>query len=102
MKSFYRLDSAVGLRVLKRCGYRCKCGRSDSLCVHHIERRKPSDSDYNDESNLTVLCKACHMAYHRKAGHILTSGGRRGNNPPIKCSINGCGRWQHAKALCKK
>jgi hypothetical protein len=30
------------------------------------------------------------------------NGGRRGNIPPIVCSIDGCLSFQHARSLCKK
>ena len=71
--------------------------------MHHIERKSIDAPDYNDINNLTVLCRSCHMSLHRKAGHILTRGGRRGKGmSPIYCKENGCDRLQHAKGYCNK
>jgi len=108
--SFHRLKKDVGEAVLHKYKHQCaECGSTKQLCVHHVERMKPHDKRYNDIDNLTVLCRACHMAYHRKAGHIVPAGadgnpyGRRGKDvPPIQCRMEGCERWQHAQRLCKR
>ncbi len=110
MKSFHRLPKEVGMRVLIRENNKCtSCGSCKNLCIHHIERMKPDDDGYCDESNLTVLCRPCHMSYHRLSGHIVTSGnkhgnpnGRRGTSEIIFCKFDGCGRAQHAQKMCKK
>jgi hypothetical protein len=111
MRSFHRLKKEVGLRILDKYEWKCtECGSNKKLCVHHVERRDIKAIDYNDEKNLTVLCRKCHMSYHRKAGHVqpewnghVNIWGRRGKgNPPVKCRIKGCDNFQHAKRLCKK
>ena len=111
--TFHRLPKKIGENVLKKNNFTCsRCGVKERLCVHHIERVEISDPKYLDENNMTVLCRNCHMAYHREVGHIRTPGnpfggvfagqpvGRRGKNiPPIMCH---CGKPQHAKGLSKK
>jgi hypothetical protein len=108
MKTFYRLKKSVGISVLKKHNFMCsECGATSNLCVHHIQRMNPDDVEYNNESNLTVLCRSCHMSYHRKAGHIVSEGkgypnpwGRRGKGKPeVFCH---CGAKQHAKGFCRK
>lgn len=113
MKTFYRLKREIGVKVLEKAGWKCsECGGNKDLCVHHIERMEFDDKRYNDEKYLLVLCKKYHMSYHRKAGHVIppTPGYQRGNkwgrrgkdNPPVKCKIEGCGRFQYGRSLCKK
>lgn len=111
VKTFHRLKKNIGLLALENAGYKCQqCGSINDLCVHHVERMLPSDEDYNNLSNLTVVCRSCHMSLHRKAGHIISfkngNGnffGRRGKgNPPVKCKIQGCENMQHGRELCKK
>jgi len=111
--TFHRLPKEIGLNVLRKNKFMCsRCDSKERLCVHHILRVEISDEKYLDEDNLTVLCKSCHMAYHREAGHIRTPGnpnggvyagqpfGRRGKNTlPVICH---CGKPQHAKGLCGK
>jgi len=103
MFTFHRLNKEIGMRMLEKYKYTCQlCGNKKTLIVHHIERKAVGTIDYSDEKNLTVVCKSCHMSLHRKAGHILTRGGRRGNNPPILCKEQGCEKLQHGRGLCKK
>lgn len=110
MRTYHRLKKRTGDSVMDKFNNTCAiCGSINDLCVHHIIKMKPNDSRYNDIENLTVLCRGCHMSIHRKAKDIVQktkpSGnkfGRRGNRPPIKCSMDGCDNIQHAKALCKK
>ena len=118
MPYFHRLKKEIGLRVLDKYNWKCSvCGTSKSLCVHHAERMGRKDEKYNDIENLIVVGRSCHMSLHQKAGHITiyTGGrtswgkyagercGRRGkSNPPVKCKIEGCERWQHARGLRKK
>lgn len=110
MRSFHRIKKEVGLEVLKKYNNKCtKCNSNKNLCVHHIIPMKVDDKRYNDIDNLTVLCRSCHMKHHRIEGDITPppppSGnpyGRRGKKPPIKCSEQGCERYQHGRALCKK
>lgn len=111
MPSFHRINKKTGISVLEKFNYKCQiCGSAKNLCVHHIERMSPTDINYNDEQNLTVVCRSCHMRLHREAGHIVPSSspppgnpyGRRGKRPPIKCTEDGCDRLQHARGLCKK
>lgn len=88
--SFHRIKKEVGLATLDKFNYSCvACGSKKNLCVHHATKE-----------TLIVLCRPCHMSFHRRAGHILTKGGRRGNNPPIMCVK--CGKPQHAKQLCRE
>lgn len=102
--SFYRLEKEVGWATLKKFNYSCvECGSKEKLCVHHTDRSlKPSDKKYHHINNLIVLCRPCHMSYHRKAGHIVGNiWGRRGKgNLPVNCKIKGCNKLQHAKGLC--
>ena len=99
MKTFHRLKREIGLSVLKKFGYKCTmCGLKENLCVHHVDRVRVCNDKYNEEKNLTVLCRSCHMKFHRKAGHIITRGGRRGSIIRVLCH---CGKPQHAKGLCR-
>lgn len=102
------LPPEIRRRILN---WKCSnCGSKNKLCVHHIERMQQDEERYNDSENLTVLCKSCHMSYHRRAGHIqpewnghINIWGRRGKgNPPVKCKIEGCNILQHGRKLCKK
>ncbi len=105
MKTFHRLKKEVGLRILEKHNYKCsECGSDKGLCVHHIERTHVDSPEYNNEDNLTVLCRSCHMSYHRRAGHVVprTYTGRRGTREKIICSIEDCNNFQHGKGLCKK
>ena len=110
MRTFHRLRRDVGIAVLDKAGWVCgDCGSSSSLCVHHTERMDISDQNYNEATNLAVLCRKCHMAHHRKAGHIIPPAGkgnqwgRRGRgNPPVFCMVDGCDKMQHAKHLCNR
>ena len=109
MATFHRLKRNVGEQVLTKFNNRCvNCGSDENLCIHHKEKMKPTDVRYNDIDNLTILCRKCHMAHHRREGDIVALGivpnpnGRRGNNPPVICKIEGCNRSQHGKSLCKK
>jgi hypothetical protein len=108
MKTFHRLKKEVGLKALKKAEYKCEdCNKESNLCVHHIQRMNPDNPNYNELSNLKVLCRSCHMSFHRKAGHIISEGkgnpnpnGRRGKDvPEVFCH---CGKLQHGKGLCKK
>lgn len=60
------------LSILERDGYTCqKCGAKDqSLQVHHID----SDFNNNDSSNLTTLCKECHIHLPHKPPPISNTG----------------------------
>lgn len=56
--------------ILEKAKYRCsKCRRKFPtylLVVHHKDGRgRGSKVPNNEDSNLTVLCKACHLAVHR-------------------------------------
>ena len=107
MKNFHRVKKEIGIAILDRFGWKCtECDSASALCIHHINRVPVGDQNYNEIDNLTVLCRKCHMSYHRKAGHVVFTGqrcGRRGKgNPPVVCSAAGCDRMQHAKGLCNK
>lgn len=103
MASFHRLKKEVGYAVLEKYGHKCTaCGVGTDLCIHHKNRMKAGDPQYNDIENLTVLCRSCHMRHHRLERDIRTSGGRRGRNPPIKCKFGNCSNLQHGKGYCKK
>lgn len=66
--------------VLDRDGYTCQyCfGKSKDhrLHVHHIIFRKNGGSD--DESNLIVLCKTCHISLHEGKIILKKNGKRKG------------------------
>ena len=109
MVTFHRIKSEVGTAVLERDAYMCfHCGSRGNLCVHHREIVPEDSGSFNDLGNLVVVCRSCHMSLHRVAGDIIPSGnisywGRRGkDNPEVNCQIEGCGRKQHARALCNK
>ena len=53
--------------VLHRDGYHCvRCGSSESLVVHHIDRQGRGNTEpNNDLSNLETLCRSCHINEHR-------------------------------------
>lgn len=107
MSTFHRLRSDVGESALRLFGYTCQqCGGADDLCVHHKVAMKPNNPKYNDIGNLTVLCRSCHMSYHRRSGDIAVSvnfAGRRGKgSKPVTCSWHDCDLLQHARGLCKK
>lgn len=50
---------SIYLRDARRCQ---KCGRGDSLDIHHISA--VIDGGLNEEKNLTILCGACHQEWH--------------------------------------
>jgi 5-methylcytosine-specific restriction endonuclease McrA len=51
--------------VLKRDGYRCqKCGRTDSLHVHHIKLFREYPALRADITNGITLCQFCHINEH--------------------------------------
>ena len=114
MHKFHRLNKEIGELILKKYNYTCcKCGSINDVCVHHNIKMKPKDPNYNDETNLIVLCRSCHMSHHRKKGDIIPTnlfekgtinnpGGRRGNNPVVYCKVDGCNIKQHGKGLCHK
>ena len=111
MRTFHRLKKEIGNFVLSKHDYKCtECGSTEHLCVHHIIKMEPNNERYNDIDNLTVLCRSCHLSIHRKAKDVVPNiytpagnkFGRRGNVPPIRCSIENCDNMQHGKALCKK
>lgn len=73
MATFYRLNPEVGNRVLAKFNFTCqKCGINTDLVVHHLTKLPTNHPDYNNEENLTVWCRACHMSYHRTVGDIPT------------------------------
>ncbi|PYU18197.1 MAG: hypothetical protein DMG32_26490 [Acidobacteria bacterium] len=52
-------------KVLERDGWRCQiCGRTESLQVHHIQRRSLLGDDAAE--NLITLCARCHQEAHRQ------------------------------------
>ena len=52
--------------MFTRDGYRCtSCGRAGALEVHHVDPLHLGGSEY-DLGNLSTLCKACHIAVHRR------------------------------------
>ena len=55
--------SKVRLQVLDRDGWKCSCGKSARLEVHH---RVPLEhgGDFYELSNLESLCKSCHILRH--------------------------------------
>lgn len=51
--------------VLERDGHQCtKCAETKGLIVHHIDHSGSSEKPNNDMSNLTTLCRSCHMRHH--------------------------------------
>ena len=114
MHTFHRLNKEVGNKILNKFNYTCcKCRSHINLCVHHNQRMSINDPHYNDEDNLIVLCRSCHMKLHRVNGDIIPTNlfrkgvinnpnGRRGNSPKVYCRVNGCCNEQHARGLCKK
>ncbi|PYU30013.1 MAG: hypothetical protein DMG31_15135 [Acidobacteria bacterium] len=53
-------------KVLKRDGWRCQiCGGTESLQVHHIQRR--SRLGHDRAENLIALCLLCHQKAHRRS-----------------------------------
>lgn len=59
-------------RALQRAGWRCKrCGAKRDLNVHHVSyERLGAELD----SDLEVLCFACHNGHHVEASHAEPSG----------------------------
>lgn len=60
--------------ALKRSGHRCEqCGAVQHLEAHHIVPLRPgeirSGSPANVQSNLKVLCRACHEKAHHPLAH---------------------------------
>lgn len=53
--------------VLERDGYKCtKCGRTEQLLVHHKDGKgRGHKAPDNKMSNLTTLCRGCHINLHR-------------------------------------
>ena len=113
LSTFHRIKKEIGEKVISTYEHKCTmCNSTEDLCVHHKIKMKPSDERYNDIENLTVLCRKCHMAHHRKEKDVVCTDfsknkgnkfGRRGkDNPIVTCSIEGCGELQHAKGYCRK
>lgn len=51
--------------VLERDGHKCtQCGYDEGLIVHHIDHSGSSENPNNEMSNLTTLCRSCHMRHH--------------------------------------
>lgn len=69
--------------VLERDGNKCRrCGTTEKLQVHHIDKSGKSDNPNNDLSNLITLCKSCHARLH---GIDKDSGAKRNTN--VVCPI---------------
>lgn len=68
---FHRLLSSarwerVRRRELERAGWRCEaCGRPGALEVHHKRPLHRGGAAF-DPSNLTVLCRTCHISTHKR------------------------------------
>ena len=70
------------------------CGATHSLCVHHKNGQgRGSTIPDNDDANLEVLCRRCHIAVHR---FTLVSSRRRDTTP----KLNVHGRWSVKHAAC--
>ncbi len=53
--------------VLEASGWRCEaCGKSGALEVHHVRALHKGGNPWA-ASNLSVLCRSCHIARHRRA-----------------------------------
>jgi 5-methylcytosine-specific restriction endonuclease McrA len=90
--------------VLRRDGMRCtECGNTRLLTVHHIDGNGRScETPNNDMSNLTTLCRSCHIEIHRKD---LQSGRfnpqektKRARKPPYKNKP--IGKWARHYTAC--
>ena len=115
IRTFHRIPHELGVKILQKFNCTCqKCGSKTDITVHHIERVEFDSPIYTDKSNLTLLCRSCHMAHHRLNGDIVSTGagapkgsrnnpnGRRVTSEPIQCTEPGCNELQHAKLLCRK
>ena len=65
-----------GSKAMERDGHKCtECGKTNrkALIVHHIDHSGSSDNPNNDLSNLTTLCRSCHMRHHssKDPNHIM-------------------------------
>ena len=59
------VDQATREKILERDGHQCRfCGNASNLEVHHI-RREPDGMDVHDQTNLTTLCRDCHLWFHQ-------------------------------------
>lgn len=57
---------AARRRLIARLGERCQnCGAEGPVQAHHVVPVKNGGS--NDESNLRLLCRPCHLAEHGRA-----------------------------------
>jgi len=65
--SFYTSTKWKKLRkeILQKSDECYICHSSLNSHVHHILNRKEYPSKSYDESNLIVLCRSCHTAYHQ-------------------------------------
>jgi 5-methylcytosine-specific restriction endonuclease McrA len=50
--------------VLERDGKCLRCGRTDSLHVHHKEHWEPGQENPHALDNLETLCSSCHRKEH--------------------------------------
>lgn len=57
---------------LRAAGYKCPCGSKKNLQLHHIQPVVFAPELAYEKSNIQVLCKDCHCAVHRTAGHAKT------------------------------
>lgn len=42
------------------------CGSKVEIEPHHIRKVKQSRESYSNEENIVLLCRDCHLKYHRK------------------------------------
>ena len=59
--------TATKRQVLERDGFRCtECGKAGRLEVHHVRPLAWGEANQYALSNLQALCKAHHIAAHRR------------------------------------
>lgn len=77
--------------ALEKDGRCCSnCGSTEQLVVHHKdENGRGSDEPNNDLTNLSTLCRRCHIEEHREK----VSNARR---------LSVLGKWAHHHSCCSK
>ena len=64
---YFDMVHTVGsmLKTTKDCFI---CGSKEELEPHHIRKVSKHHPDYCDSENIVILCRNCHLKYHKKYG----------------------------------
>lgn len=57
---------------LREANYKCTCGSSENLEMHHIKSVASTPELAYEKSNIQVLCRSCHDTVHNLSGEAKT------------------------------